>query len=78
MGVSRQHFYDVKESYEEGGLEALKDQSRRKPSLGDFRAPTRFRAFDAQFPKKGRVDFLLTIAENVCPEKSWPPPRDTH
>ena len=33
MGVSRQHFYDIKQAYEEGGLEALKEQSRRKPNL---------------------------------------------
>jgi transposase InsO family protein len=32
MGVSRQHFYDIKKSYEEGGLEALKEKSRRKPN----------------------------------------------
>jgi transposase InsO family protein len=30
-GVSRQHFYDIKKSYEEHGLEGLKDKTRRKP-----------------------------------------------
>jgi transposase InsO family protein len=30
-GVSRQHFYDVKKAYEEGGMEALREKSRRKP-----------------------------------------------
>jgi len=29
MGVSRQHFYDIKKAYEEGGLEALQEKSRR-------------------------------------------------
>lgn len=32
MGVSRQHFYDIKAAYAEGGLEALREQSRRKPN----------------------------------------------
>lgn len=30
-GVSRQHFYDIKKSYEEHGLEGLKEKTRRKP-----------------------------------------------
>jgi hypothetical protein len=33
MGVSRQHFYDIKQADEEGGIEALREQSRRKPNL---------------------------------------------
>ena len=32
MGVSRQHFYDIKKAYEEGGLEELKEKSRQKPN----------------------------------------------
>ena len=28
-GVSRQHFYDIKKTYEENGLEGLKDRIRR-------------------------------------------------
>jgi transposase InsO family protein len=31
-GVSRQHFYDLKKAYQEGGIEALKEQNRRKPN----------------------------------------------
>ena len=30
-GVSRQHFYDIRKTYEEHGLEGLKEKSRRKP-----------------------------------------------
>ncbi len=30
-GVSRQHFYDIKKSYEEQGLEGLKEKTRRTP-----------------------------------------------
>jgi len=33
MGVSRQHFYDIKSAYEEGGIEALKEQNRCRPNL---------------------------------------------
>ena len=32
-GVSRQHFYDIKKTYEEQGLEGLREKSRRKPCL---------------------------------------------
>jgi len=31
MGVSRQHFHDIKQAYEEGGAEALREKSRRQP-----------------------------------------------
>ena len=31
-GVSRQHFYDLKKAFQEGGIEALKEQNRRKPN----------------------------------------------
>ncbi len=33
MGVSRQHFYDIKQAYEDGGVEALREKSRRTPNL---------------------------------------------
>jgi transposase InsO family protein len=33
MGVSRQHFYDIKKAYAEGGMPALQEKSRRKPNL---------------------------------------------
>ena len=39
MGVSRQHFYDIKSAYEDGGLEALREKSRRKPNLRNRVAP---------------------------------------
>ena len=33
QGCPRQHFYDIKKSYEENGLEGLKEKSRRKPCI---------------------------------------------
>jgi len=33
MGCSRDTFYRVKKAYDEGGLEALKEKSRRKPNI---------------------------------------------
>ncbi len=32
-GVSRQHFYDIRQAHAEGGLEALKEKSRRQANL---------------------------------------------
>ena len=33
MGISRDTFYRVKKAYDEGGLEALKEKSRRTPNI---------------------------------------------
>jgi transposase InsO family protein len=38
-GVSRQHFYDIRKSYEEQGLEGLKEKTRRKPCVKNRVAP---------------------------------------
>jgi transposase InsO family protein len=38
-GCSRQHFYDVKQAYEEHGIEGLKEKSRRKPCLKNRVSP---------------------------------------
>ncbi len=39
MGVSRQHFYDIKQAYEDGGIDALKEKSRRQPNRKNRIAP---------------------------------------
>jgi transposase InsO family protein len=38
-GVSRQHFYDIKQAYDEHGLEGLVEKTRRKPCLKNRVAP---------------------------------------
>jgi molybdenum-dependent DNA-binding transcriptional regulator ModE len=35
LGVSRQHFYDIKSAVEENGIEGLLEQSRRMPRIGN-------------------------------------------
>ena len=35
LGVSRQHYYDIKRAIEEGGLEGLLEKSRRVPRIGN-------------------------------------------
>lgn len=38
-GVSRQHFYDLREAYQSGGIEALREKNRRKPNAVNRVAP---------------------------------------
>jgi len=38
-GVSRQHFYDIRKTYEEHGIEGLKEKTRRKPCIKNRVAP---------------------------------------
>jgi len=38
-GVSRQHFYDIQRTYEEHGIEGLKEKTRRKPCIKNRVAP---------------------------------------
>lgn len=39
LGVSRQHYYDIKKTIEEEGLEGLFEKSRRSPRIGNRIAP---------------------------------------
>ena len=38
-GVWRQHFYDIKQAYADGGMPALQEKSRRKPNFKNRLAP---------------------------------------
>jgi transposase InsO family protein len=58
MGVSRQHFYDLKRVYDEGGMEALKEKSRRQPNLKNRVAPETEEAvvrIAEEYPAYGQV-----------------------
>jgi transposase InsO family protein len=57
-GVSRQHFYDIKRAYAEGGMEALREKSRRQPNLKNRIAPeieTEVVRIAEEYPAYGQV-----------------------
>jgi len=58
MGVSRQHYYDIKRAIEEEGLEGLLEKSRRAPRLAN-RVPDEVERalldYSLQFPTHGQV-----------------------
>jgi len=39
LGISRQHYYDIKQAIDEEGLEGLLEKSRRVPRIGNRVAP---------------------------------------
>jgi transposase InsO family protein len=58
LGVSRQHYYDIKEAIEEDGLEGLYEKSRRVPRYGNRVAPEieeRLLAYSLEYPTHGQV-----------------------
>jgi len=58
MHVSRDTFYRVKRAYEEGGIEALRDKSRRKTNMANRVAPEveqAVLAFSLEHPTYGQV-----------------------
>jgi len=58
LGVSRQHYYDIKEAIEEEGLEGLLEKSRRAPRVGN-RVPLEIEEkvleYSLQQPTHGQV-----------------------
>jgi transposase InsO family protein len=58
LGVSRQHFYDIKQAFAAGGLEALREKNRHKPNVRN-RAPAQVEdavcAFALEQPAYGQV-----------------------
>jgi transposase InsO family protein len=58
LGVSRQHYYDIKEAIEEEGLEGLLEKSRRAPRVGN-RVPLEIEEkvleYSLQRPTHGQV-----------------------
>ncbi len=58
LGISRQHYYDIKEAIEEQGIEGLLEKSRRVPRLGNRVAPEiegRVLEYSLHFPMHGQV-----------------------
>ena len=58
LGVSRQHYYDIKEVIEEEGLEGLLEKSRRAPRVGNRVAPEIEQMvldYSLEYPTHGQV-----------------------
>jgi transposase InsO family protein len=58
LGVSRQHYYDIKQAIEEEGLEGLLEKSRKMPRIGNRVAPGIERKvldYSLQFPTHGQT-----------------------
>lgn len=58
LGISRQHYYDIKQAIEEEGLEGLLDKSRRVSRIGNRVAPEieqKVLDYALQFPTHGQT-----------------------
>jgi transposase InsO family protein len=58
LGVSRQHYYDIKEAIEDEGLEGLLEKSRRAPRVGNRVAPEIEQMvldYSLEYPTHGQV-----------------------
>lgn len=58
LGVSRQHYYDIKTAIEEEGLEGLIEKSRKAPRIGNRVAPEieqKVLDHSLEFPTQGQV-----------------------
>ena len=57
LGVSRQHYYDIKSAIEEEGLEGLIEKSRKAPRIGNRVAPEveqKVLDYSLEFPTQGQ------------------------
>lgn len=57
LGISRQHYYDIKQAIEEEGVEGLLEKSRRVPRIGNRVAPEieeRVLGYSLHFPMYGQ------------------------
>ena len=58
LGVSRQHYYDIKRAIEEDGLEGLLEKSRRVPRIGNrvaLEIEEKLLEYSLEFPTHGQV-----------------------
>jgi transposase InsO family protein len=57
LGVSRQHYYDIKNAIAEDGIEGLLEKSRRKPRIANRLSPEieeKILAYSLEFPTHGQ------------------------
>lgn len=71
MGVSRQHYYDIKRAIKEDGIQGLVEKSRRGPRIGNRCAPEVEQAildYSLEYPTHGqvRVSNELRRKKGVC------------
>jgi len=58
LGISRQHYYDIKKAIDEEGLEGLLEKSRKVPRIGNRVAPEieqKVLDYSLEFPTHGQV-----------------------
>jgi len=58
LGISRQHYYDIKKAIDEEGLEGLLEKSRKAPRIGNRVAPEieqKVLDYSLEFPTHGQV-----------------------
>jgi transposase-like protein len=58
LGISQQHYYDIKQAIEQGGLEGLLEKSRRVPRIGNRVAPEieqKILEYSLEYPTHGQV-----------------------
>src|SRR5882672_769830 len=58
LGVSRQHYYDIRSAISEGGLEGLLEKSRRAPRMANRLSPEieqMILDYSLEFPTHGQV-----------------------
>ena len=74
LGVSRQHFYDIKTAVEENGIEGLLEESKRKPKYGNrmpIQMEEKILEYALQWPTHGQVrtanELLKHFAITVSP-----------
>jgi transposase InsO family protein len=58
LGVSRQHYYDIKEAIQEEGIDGLLEKSRRTPRIGNRVAPEiekKVLEYSLEYPTQGQM-----------------------